>query len=213
MFKTEDNHGLFFVPHTVNINEPEHDKKNFVFFAGQLTGSQICWPVFGNNMRNNTHSMLSESLQKKYIGILSETDNHHAPEDINLDLLSDRIPFPRYSEIMSQASVCVSPYGFGEICYRHIESMAFGCVCLSPPVGHVRSLYPKEFYDAMVIYTSYEDMLSKADYLLSHPKEARTIGKNGRAVYRQHLLGVSGGLSDYMYSAFIAQVGMALSGS
>ena len=40
---------------------------------------------------------------------------------------------------MLRSRICVSPYGFGEICWRDFEAILCGCVLVKPDMGHVRS--------------------------------------------------------------------------
>jgi len=212
MFKTTgEETGYFFVPHIVNVDvEPDWDKKARVFFAGQVTGLDINWEVFGGAMRYETHAMLQQHLPDCYDGYLSEGVHSLSPH-LDRAKLSPRLPLDEYNAHLRNDLICVSPYGFGEICYRHLESLAFGMLCLSPPIKHVSSLYPPEFYDSFIVYDSYAEMLDKIDYFLIHQDEALDIAKAGHQTYRQYLLAKDGRhISDYLYNRAYEQLAMAL---
>ena len=38
-----------------------------------------------------------------------------------------------------RSRICVSPFGFGEICWRDFEAILFGCLLVKPDMGHVRT--------------------------------------------------------------------------
>lgn len=46
-----------------------------------------------------------------------------------------------YREEMGKSRIVVSPYNWGEVCYRDFEAFAFGCVLLKPDMSHLRT-YP-----------------------------------------------------------------------
>lgn len=52
----------------------------------------------------------------------------------------DRVPQDKYYEEMLRSRICVSPFGFGEICWRDFEAILCGCLLVKPDMGHVRTL-------------------------------------------------------------------------
>ena len=48
------------------------------------------------------------------------------------------IPPETYRQVMRQSKIVVSPYGWGELCYRDYEAMLSGCILVKPPMGHVK---------------------------------------------------------------------------
>lgn len=52
----------------------------------------------------------------------------------------DRVPQDVYYQEMLRSRMCVSPFGYGEICWRDFEAILCGCLLVKPDMGHVRSL-------------------------------------------------------------------------
>lgn len=50
-----------------------------------------------------------------------------------------RVPQEDYDREMRSAKICVSPFGYGEICWRDFEAVMHGCLLVKPDTGHVRS--------------------------------------------------------------------------
>lgn len=72
-----------------------------------------------------------------------------APAIAALDALPDRwsVAVPRervsqqaYYAEMRAARICVSPFGYGELCWRDFEAILCGCLLVKPDMGHIRTL-------------------------------------------------------------------------
>src|SRR5690606_31733309 len=53
--------------------------------------------------------------------------------------LGPSIPTRRYRQELANTRICVSPFGYGEVCYRDFEAVAAGCVLAKPDMSHVRT--------------------------------------------------------------------------
>jgi hypothetical protein len=84
------------------LSVPRGEKKNDVFFAGQVNSPQ----------------------RKQAVEVLEGLRS----EKLRIDLPQERIPFKDYLRRMSEAWLVVSPKGFGEHCYRHYEALLMGSV-------------------------------------------------------------------------------------
>ena len=51
----------------------------------------------------------------------------------------DRVSQEKYYDEMLRSRICVSPFGFGEICWRDFEAILCGCLLVKPDMGHVRT--------------------------------------------------------------------------
>jgi hypothetical protein len=51
----------------------------------------------------------------------------------------DRVSQEQYYSEMLRARICVSPYGFGELCWRDFEAVLCGCLLVKPNMDHVRT--------------------------------------------------------------------------
>ncbi len=45
----------------------------------------------------------------------------------------------KYIEELKQCKVCVSPYGWGEVCYRDFEAAIYGCILIKPDMSHIET--------------------------------------------------------------------------
>jgi len=54
-------------------------------------------------------------------------------------LPNDRVAPQQYAEEMLASKICVSPFGYGEICWRDFEAVAYGCLLFKPDMAHVRT--------------------------------------------------------------------------
>jgi Glycosyl transferases group 1 len=52
----------------------------------------------------------------------------------------DRVSQEKYYEEMLRSKICVSPFGFGEICWRDFEAILCGCLLVKPDMGHLKTL-------------------------------------------------------------------------
>jgi hypothetical protein len=57
---------------------------------------------------------------------------------------------PRYERQLLQSKCVVSPWGWGEPCYRDVEAMIAGCVLIKPDTGYVESV--PDLYSGTTFY-------------------------------------------------------------
>ena len=51
----------------------------------------------------------------------------------------ERVSQDQYYEEMKRARICVSPFGYGELCWRDFEAVLCGCLVVKPDMGHLRT--------------------------------------------------------------------------
>ncbi len=51
----------------------------------------------------------------------------------------DRVSQDKYYEEMLRSKICVSPFGFGELCWRDFEAILCGCLLVKPDMGHAKT--------------------------------------------------------------------------
>lgn len=54
-------------------------------------------------------------------------------------LPEERVSPRRYMREMRRSRICVSPHGYGEICWRDFEAVLSGCLLIKPDMGHVET--------------------------------------------------------------------------
>ena len=55
-------------------------------------------------------------------------------------LLPDkRVTHTQYNDEMRRSRICISPFGYGEVCWRDFEAIIFGCLLVKPDMSHLRT--------------------------------------------------------------------------
>ena len=83
----------------------------------------------------------------------------------------------QFNAELQTSRACFSPFGYGELCWRDIEAMAYGAVLLKPDMSHLTTL--PDLYEAGVTYLPLawdsSDLQEKTDWVLAHPDKASDI--------------------------------------
>ena len=112
------------------------------------------------------------------------------------EILSDyvstqKISRREYFSEMEQSIVVVSPFGWGEMCYRDFEAFQSGCAVVKPSMSHLES-WPN-FYQDGITYLScnwdLEDLSNLVERIYEDPGEYLAIAKQGQNVYKTFMLG------------------------
>lgn len=84
---------------------------------------------------------------------------------------------------LNKSKLCVSPFGWGEICSRDFESMIAGCVLLKPSMAHAQT-FPDLFVENKTyipLNWDLNDLEEKVEYALENYAELADLAK-----YAQH---------------------------
>lgn len=96
------------------------------------------------------------------------------------------IPKFRYWREMRKAKLSISPFGWGEICYRDFETFIAGAILVKPSMEHMDTypqlFIPQETY--IPIRWDMSDLEEKLDFLITQYPHYRQIAENGQAHYR-----------------------------
>ncbi|MFN9363445.1 MAG: glycosyltransferase family 1 protein, partial [Planctomycetota bacterium] len=60
--------------------------------------------------------------------------------------LGSRVPRRTFLQELKQSKVCISPFGWGELCYRDFEGMQMGSLLIKPSVSHAET-FPDYFQE------------------------------------------------------------------
>ena len=100
-----------------------------------------------------------------------------------------RVPQSVYYEEMLRSRVCVSPFGYGEICWRDFEAVLCGSVLVKPDMSHVETqpdiFVPNETY--VPVRWDYADLVPALEQLLAQPERCEHIRTNAFGVLRAYL--------------------------
>lgn len=93
----------------------------------------------------------------------------------------------QYIDNMKNSKSCISPFGWGEICYRDFESFFYGATLLKPTVNHLET-YPNFFIENetyIPIDWSFRNIEEVFERVKS--KEYEQIAKNGQKLYIDYI--------------------------
>ncbi len=62
----------------------------------------------------------------------------------------DTISWAKYMQEMRHSKLCLSPFGYGELCWRDVEAVATGSVLIKPDMSHLETR--PDIYEAGVTY-------------------------------------------------------------
>lgn len=93
-----------------------------------------------------------------------------------------------YYEEMLRSKICISPFGYGEICWRDFEAVLCGCVLIKPDMSHVETepdvFIPHETY--VPVRWDFVDLPATLRRLLAHPEECERLRTNAFNVLRNY---------------------------
>ena len=119
-----------------------------------------------------THGMRDAAVQA--INALSDRHRVNAP--------TDRVPPAEYYREMLSARCCISPFGFGELCWRDFEAMLCGSLLIKPDMSHVTTLpdlfVPGETY--LPVAWDYSDLSDVAGGILADEARRQRIVATAR---------------------------------
>jgi hypothetical protein len=99
------------------------------------------------------------------------------------NFLAGKVSKKNYQQEIKQVSAVLSPFGYGEICFRDFEAIRNGCVLVKPDMSHVDT-WPnvyRPFETYLPVDWSGNDILEKVDTLLGDKKMILDIALNGQS--------------------------------
>jgi hypothetical protein len=123
-------------------------------------------------------------------------------------LLPDRrVDQKEYYEEMRSSRICISPFGYGELCWRDFETVLMGSLLIKPDMGHVRTepniFIPGETY--VPVRWDYSDLAEVCARYLADDAERNRITAQAYRVLSEYYLN-SGFLK--CFSKLLAQAGI-----
>ncbi|AEF83237.1 glycosyltransferase [Leadbettera azotonutricia] len=114
--------------------------------------------------------------------------------------LTGIVPQNQYYQELKKSKMTLSPFGWGEVCFRDFEAIISGSLLLKPDMSHL-----KTWPDVYIPYETYiptnwdgTDLIEKAEAYLSNDQERKRIAENAWEQYRSQLAG----LDDRFISIF-----------
>lgn len=100
-----------------------------------------------------------------------------------------RVPQSQYAQEMLNSRICVSPFGYGEICWRDFEAVAYGCLLIKPNMDHVQSRPDifQPFKTYVPVAWDFSDLDEKLLHYASRPEECAEIVTRARRIMAEAL--------------------------
>ena len=99
--------------------------------------------------------------------------------------VSNTVSQNHFYKELNQSKIVLSPFGWGEVCFRDFEAIVSGSMLLKPSMDHLvtwPNIYvPYETY--VPIDWDASDLFEKTDYYLQHHDERQKIAKNAWESY------------------------------
>lgn len=95
---------------------------------------------------------------------------------------SKRVGLRRYLVEMGFTRLALSPFGWGEVCYRDFEAIAFGALLVKPDMSHLQThpdLY-RPFETYVPVKWDLSDLHEKCTHYLKNPRESRQIARQAQ---------------------------------
>jgi hypothetical protein len=107
-------------------------------------------------------------------------------EKLNLNIASGKnVSKSRYWKELRDAKLSISPFGWGEICYRDFETFIAGSVLIKPLMSHLDT-YPNLYVEnETYVSVSWDlhDLREKLEHMITHYEAYKQIAKNAQLQY------------------------------
>jgi len=107
----------------------------------------------------------------------------------------------RYDKNISKSMITLSPFGWGEICFRDFEAILHGSALMKPNMDHLDT-WPNVYipYETYIpVSWDGDDVVPKAHEYLSKPEECARIAENAREVWRNSLSNLEERVKSLIY--------------
>ncbi len=107
------------------------------------------------------------------------------------DNLEGKVEKSVFLEELRNSRIVISPYGWGEICFRDFEGFIFGNLLLKPQMNHLET-YPQWYSDDTYVSFKWDfsDFIDKIEEILNckNTKMVEEISENARMKYLKYCL-------------------------
>jgi hypothetical protein len=131
-------------------------------------------------MERNVDVMFRGNVPKDWLHYLRkdiEPSLKRLQSSFNVIIPTERVSRDEYYREMTCSKICVSPFGYGEICWRDLEAVMCGCLLIKPDMSHVETVpnifIANETY--VPVRWNYADLEEKCSYYLRNEDERKRI--------------------------------------
>jgi hypothetical protein len=97
-----------------------------------------------------------------------------------------QVSLKRFIKELQSSHVAISPFGWGEVCYRDFESIIYGNILIKPDMSHLET-YPNIFLPMesyVPISWDMSDLPTIFDAIFQHLNSYKEIARNAQKIYR-----------------------------
>jgi hypothetical protein len=131
-------------------------------------------------MKKNVDVMFRGNVPKDWLYYLRkdiEPSLRKLQSSFNVIIPKERVSRDEYFREMMGSKICLSPFGYGEICWRDLEAIMCGCLLIKPDMSHIETV--PNIFRANETYVpvrwDYADLEEKCSYYLRHDDERERI--------------------------------------
>ncbi len=155
---------------------------NYLFAAPKVyepsTDRKLDFSLRGNLDYGSINASIS-AQRNAVISVLKELTNYHGI------ISGQRVDKPTFMKELAESKICVSPFGWGEICYRDFEIFIAGSLMIKPSVSYMNT-YPDIFVENetyIPVLNEMDDLKQKLEEVLSNYSKYTPIAKNGQQAF------------------------------
>ncbi|MCL2805225.1 MAG: glycosyltransferase [Treponema sp.] len=162
--------------------------------------------IFTNNRNINVHARIDPvtcpSIAYQRVLFLNIISN--LKRDRQILFLTGTVAQKQYYKELVNSKIVLSPFGWGEVCFRDFEAIISGALLLKPDMSHLVT-WP----DIYLPYETYiplkwdgSDLLEKTEYYLNNEKERIRITQNAYNHYSDELSALERRFEDLLGEYF-----------
>jgi len=102
----------------------------------------------------------------------------------NIRVSASHVPLDEYYKELMESRICVSPFGFGELCWRDFEAVLCRSMLIKPDMSHIETS-PNIFHPHITyipVKWDLSDLEEVCAYYLDHEEKRREIAENAYSV-------------------------------
>lgn len=100
----------------------------------------------------------------------------------NYNIVKGQLSFQEFIEVMKRSKIGISPFGMGELCYRDLELIQWGCLLIKPTMDKV--ITEPDFFQPMETYIpvklDWSDLNETIEKVITNFKDYQYIIDNAR---------------------------------
>lgn len=101
----------------------------------------------------------------------------------------DLVPPAEFWSELEQSRLCISPFGYGEVCWRDFEAVAAGALLVKPDMSHLETspdIY-RPFETYVPVAWDWSDLEERCAWALESDERRIAIARNAVEVWREYL--------------------------